>query len=929
MEPDEPAMIDLSQLLSCTHDALVATDENFNITYWNSTAEELFGRSEKEALGRSIEDIIKIAETTPPPGVGQKTDTYAEWQNIRELLIKQHFCNKIAACHGREGGLILTDIRAKACTSANNDFQGAVFCFLDVTKARKSEEALFTHIECYRALFDMIYEGFCILEIVRNQSGKPVDIRVLVANVAYGKLTGKTAGDMIGGFLQSSLEHYMQIYNSLDLGNGPTHFEYMSKNTNCYFDVCVYLIDNSDKNIVGVLFKDISERKQNEKLLRQFSERLAAAMDTAHLAYWDWDPATDRTIVSDNVAAVFGLRSGDTLCCSDDYLKLIHPDDKTRYYATASHAVDTEENWHCEFRIIRPLDGKVAWLEERASAKRDPDTGKIHHSAIVWDITERKNYELALLKAKEQSELDRKRLESILRVMPSGIILFNANDMKISYMNRRAVELYGFNSTGQELETHIRRLKIRKLDGTPCPREEIPIYHSLAFGREARNKELLVERPDGSQLPIVASSAPLFDSEGKISSVLVIFDDITERKRTQLALQESESRYHSLFSSMSEGLCVMEMIFDRHRKPVDIRFIHVNPAFEKLTGVKNAVGRLVSSIYPKLESYWLETLGKVALTGEPVQYVNEAKGTGRWFRINAFKVQTNGLETVAVLLNDVTCEIKARNEMQELIKIQDEVFANVSHELKTPLSVIFSTVQLLELYMQRGTLDANRPSVCKSIRTIRQNCYRFTKLINNIVDLSRIDSGFFKLHLSNENIVDIVESIVKSIAEYIRDKGLSVVFDTNVEEKIIACDPGKIERILLNLISNAIKFSNPKGTISVFVSDLGDQVEIAVQDTGIGIEEKYLNSIFERFSQVDKTLTRNAEGSGIGLSLVKSIVNLHGGSISVESEVGKGSIFRVRLPVRTVEQPKAPIQEMPSLNKVERINIEFSDIYHL
>jgi signal transduction histidine kinase len=246
------------------------------------------------------------------------------------------------------------------------------------------------------------------------------------------------------------------------------------------------------------------------------------------------------------------------------------------------------------------------------------------------------------------------------------------------------------------------------------------------------------------------------------------------------------------------------------------------------------------------------------------------------------------------------------------------------------LSVIFSTIQLLELYIQRDTLDANKYGICKSVRTIKQNCYRFTKLINNIVDLSRIDSGFFKLDLSNENIVDIVESIVQSIAEYISGKGLRVVFDTDIEEKIIACDPGKIERILLNLISNAIKFSNPHGTITVSVTDLGTQVEIAVQDTGIGIDEKYLDAIFERFNQVDKTLARNAEGSGIGLSLVKSIVDLHGGTIGVESEVGQGSTFRVHLPVRTVgQQSREKKQKIPSLNKVEMINIEFSDIYHL
>lgn len=929
MESDKPAMADLSQLLSCTHDALVATDKNYNITCWNEVAEELFGWPEIEVLGHRIDEIIKAAETGPLSDTENKAETYADWEEFINLLTRQGSCNKSAAYRTRDGGLILADVRAKTFISENNEFQGAAFSFLNITKSRKTEESLRTCINCYQALFDKIYEGFCILEILRDQPGNPANIRVLAANIAFEKLSGKTAGDIINSILESPMEYYMQIYDNLELKNGPARFEYKSKTLNRYFDVFVYRIDSIEKNIIGVLFQDITVRKHNEKLLSQYSERLAAAMDAAHMAYWDWDPVTDHATASDNIFSVFGLRLGDTLCRSDDYLKLVHPDDRERYCSMTKHAIETGGNRHCEYRIIRPCDGKVAWLEERACAKLDPETDNIRQSTLVWDITDRKNDELTLLKAKEQSEFDRKKIEAILSVMPSGIILIDAGDKKISYMNRRAVELYGCNFTGLELEMQISILKVRKMDGTPYPCQELPVYQSLIYGQEVRNREMLIERADGSQFPVVVSSAPLFGPEGKITKALVTFDDITERKRTEFALQESENRYHSLFRSMSEGLCIMEPIFDQSHKPVDFRFVDMNPAFEKLTGFKNPVGCLASSLFTKISDSWLETLEKVALAGEPIQLVHETKGLNHWYNINAFKVQTNGLETVAVLYNDITQEIRARNDMQELMKIQDEVFTNVSHELKTPLNVIFSTIQLLELYMQRDSLDANRLGVRKSIRTIKQNCYRFTKLINNIVDLSKIDSGFFKLDLSNENIVNIVENIVQSIAEYIKGKGMNVVFDTNIEEKIIACDPGKIERVLLNLISNAIKFSNPQGTIAVSVSDLADQVEIAVRDTGIGIEEKYLKSIFERFCQVDKTLTRNAEGSGIGLSLVKSIVEMHGGGVSVESKVGKGSTFKVRLPVRTVEEPLNPINKIPSLNRVEMINVEFSDIYHL
>ncbi|MEQ8197622.1 MAG: HAMP domain-containing sensor histidine kinase, partial [Clostridiaceae bacterium] len=234
---------------------------------------------------------------------------------------------------------------------------------------------------------------------------------------------------------------------------------------------------------------------------------------------------------------------------------------------------------------------------------------------------------------------------------------------------------------------------------------------------------------------------------------------------------------------------------------------------------------------------------------------------------------------------------------------------------------------LMELYLKNNSLESSRKKISQGISSIRQNCYRFTKLINNIVDISKIDSGFFKLHLSNENIVQVAEDIVQSVSGYIKEKGINIIFDTNTEEKIIACDPEKIERIILNLISNAIKFTNAEGKIFIDLIDKEETVEISVRDTGIGMDREQLDMIFKRFHQVDKSLSRNAEGSGIGLDLVKSIVELHGGKISVDSKIGEGSIFNIELPAGTIEETEVNIQIRPMNNKIEMINIEFSDIY--
>jgi len=259
-------------------------------------------------------------------------------------------------------------------------------------------------------------------------------------------------------------------------------------------------------------------------------------------------------------------------------------------------------------------------------------------------------------------------------------------------------------------------------------------------------------------------------------------------------------------------------------------------------------------------------------------------------------------------------------------KEQGEYFVNISHELKTPLNVINSAAQLLRMYCNSGSFDEKKDSIIKYIGSTAQNCYRLSKLINNIVDLSKIEAGFLKLNLSNNNIVEVVEKMVTSVTAFTDSKGISIIFDTNTEEKIIACDSEKVERIVLNLISNAIKFSNIGDEIFVQVKDRNEFVEISVKDNGIGIEKKNLDIIFNRFKQVDNSLSRNTEGTGIGLSLVKSFAELHGGSIYVESEVEKGSKFTVKLPSKNVcHENKLYNSNMKNGN--ERIRVELSDVY--
>jgi signal transduction histidine kinase len=262
----------------------------------------------------------------------------------------------------------------------------------------------------------------------------------------------------------------------------------------------------------------------------------------------------------------------------------------------------------------------------------------------------------------------------------------------------------------------------------------------------------------------------------------------------------------------------------------------------------------------------------------------------------AFSGAEGRITEIMVFGFDVTDEINEKLRAEKNLLKQEEFYANISHELKTPLNVIFSTNQLFAYYLKNGLLEEKTDKMLNSTNTIKQNCFRLTRLISNLTDLSKIRAGYLKLNTSKENIVSLVEDTVQSIADYVKYKGLKIVFDTDTEEKIVSCDPERIDRIVLNLISNSVKFTKAGGSILVRMADKGDSVEISVKDNGIGIEEENLGSIFERFYQGDSSLKCNKGGSGIGLHLAKSIVELHGGKMSVESRTGEGCEFKIEIP---------------------------------
>lgn len=266
-------------------------------------------------------------------------------------------------------------------------------------------------------------------------------------------------------------------------------------------------------------------------------------------------------------------------------------------------------------------------------------------------------------------------------------------------------------------------------------------------------------------------------------------------------------------------------------------------------------------------------------------------------------------------------EQRMRDKIQHE-KLRDEFFANLSHELRTPIAIILGSLQLME---KSDGIEEFKDS--KTFKSIKKNGYRLLRLVNNMLDITKIDAGQFDIHKTEENIVYVVEDMVGSIADYIKSKDIQIVFDTDVEEKFVYCNVECMDRIVLNLISNSVKFTEQGGKIEVCVRDYNDRVRISVKDNGIGIKDNDQKVIFERFRQVDKSFRRNHEGSGIGLSIVKSLVDMHSGSIEVKSTYGEGTEFIMDFPVaqghHEYESREITDKEV-YINR--KVNIEFSDV---
>lgn len=412
--------------------------------------------------------------------------------------------------------------------------------------------------------------------------------------------------------------------------------------------------------------------------------------------------------------------------------------------------------------------------------------------------------------------------------------------------------------------------------------------------------------------------------------------DITVIRAMQESLERSEYKYRSFFNLIPDFIFLYDigknrvieandMVYNDFKNIPNSRFVR-NPMEERFMGLSY---RELSEIGNKIQYGEILKLDIIKIKDQKGQdvYVEPnfrliSEEKDKWQMLVFLRNVTNSVKLHELRIeNEANIRklyIAAENE-----KMFNEFFANMSHELRTPINVILSALDMMEL----SGYDPEKGE--KYAGLIRHNSYRLQRIVSNILDITKVDSGFYKLNMHNYDIVRFTEDTVMSILHYAENKGLKLIFDTIVEEHIVQFDLPSLERVLLNLLSNAIKFTKPGGTI--FVNLTMDEEEqkifIDVKDTGIGISPENVETIFDRFVQVNKSTTRDNEGTGIGLSIVKKLMNLMGGDCVVDSELHVGTTFRLILP--NVQIPGEP--EGGSIidfyeKTSNRVDIEFSDL---
>jgi PAS domain S-box-containing protein len=632
-------------------------------------------------------------------------------------------------------------------------------------------------------------------------------------------------------------------------------------------------------------------------------------------------------------------------------------------------------------------------------------------------LTEQKRAEEDRRQAMAKAEAGDRMLATLMANVPDGITVCDTEG-KLRMVSQHGQDLLGGAHAGKDIEEVAREWTIYLPDGqTQMPLAEIPLNRALR-GEVVRDVELVQVNATGRKLPLLCNAAPIRDADGGIVGGVVAWRDISERMRAEEALQSSEKKYRDLFGSMIEGFAVHEIILDAEGKPIDFRFLDLNPAFERLTGLdRQVIGKTHNQILPDDDPKWVQIYGRVALTGEPIRFENYSPALKRHYEVAAFRSTPGHFATVFADITDrkqveqalrdserlyraigetidygvwvcdpdgrniyasdsflklvgltqeqcsnfgwgdvlhpedtertmtawkecirsegnwdiehrfrgvdgqwhpilargvpvrneqgtITCWAginldigrlkKTETALREADQRKNEFLAMLSHELRNPLAAVHNSLYILD----RAEHDSAQSHRAKQV--IERQVGQLTRLVDDLLDVTRITRG--KIQLRRQPL-DLTELLHRTCEDHRPEFAQAEVeFEVCLVERPmrIKADATRIAQAVGNLLHNAAKFT-PKGghvRLSLEEDKPRRQAVIGVGDTGVGMAANVMGRLFQPFSQAHQTLDRSKGGLGLGLSLVKGLVDLHGGSVEAHSDgPGKGAEFTVRLPL--------------------------------
>lgn len=431
--------------------------------------------------------------------------------------------------------------------------------------------------------------------------------------------------------------------------------------------------------------------------------------------------------------------------------------------------------------------------------------------------------------------------------------------------------------------------------------QNFPIFKEVGI---INNLEFEMKRKDGTTFPVLVNGIAIFDGEGNyLRSRSTMFNN-TERKKAETALQESEATYRALFENSNDGIFLVSPTGRQLRANQRA----LNMLGYTIEDFQTTVVKLDKpfTIEPDQRKDSDEKLSAL-LRGEDIplyERVFTAKDGHKVpveVNLSPIRDETGKIIMVQSVVRDISqrkqAEEAMRNanlEMGRALRLKDEFLANMSHELRTPLNSILGMAEAL-LEGIRGPLNERQE---KMVNIIEQSGYHLLSLINDILDLSKIEAGKLEVHLEPIPLTDVCQASLAFIKQPALKKGLSIEYIPDPRVEIIQADMRRLKQILVNLLNNAVKFTPSPGKITLQVegNEQAGTVKLSVIDTGIGIAPEDLKRLFQPFTQVDSSLTRQYEGTGLGLALVRELTELHGGRVHVTSKIGQGSTFSVSIP---------------------------------